>query len=146
MKTLKKIITIVILLLSSHLVNAQPVYAAAITTDAILFGKYIRTIDTENSKLDTISMNDAKNIFTINAIAIEKSRFMNRMKVIDYQMTICDHGDTTIIKNNTEKLSKTMIDQLQRIKSGSKIYFEGIKAEFQNGDTRSLTLLSFIVI
>jgi hypothetical protein len=125
---------------------AQHVYPAAVTNNGIMFGKYRTANDATNSLPDTISLTEAKSIFAINAIYIDKEQKLYRIKVVDYQMTVHEKGDTITIKNNAEMLSKQMKERLNKIKPGAKLYFEDIHAEFPNKDLRSVIILSFIVI
>jgi hypothetical protein len=146
MNRLKKLNVTAILLLISQMTNAQHVYPAAITNNGILFGKYRTANGATNSLPDTISLEDAKNIIAINAIHIDKEQKLYRIKVADYQMTIFEKGDTTTIKNNSEMLSQVMKERLSKIKSGAKLFFEGIRTEFPSGESRSVIILSFTVI
>lgn len=146
MNLLKKINVTLILLLISQMTNAQQVYPAAVTNNGILFGKYKTANDAINPLPDTIFLEEAKNINAINAIFIDKEQKLFRINVVDYQMTIFEKGDTITMKNRSEMLTQAMKERLDNIKSGAKLFFEGIRAEFPNGDSRPVIILSFTVI
>jgi len=146
MNLLRKINVTVFPLLISQFANAQQVYPAVVTNNGILFGKYRTANDATNPLPDTISLEEAKSIIAINAIYVDKEQKLSRIKILDYQMTIFEKGDTSTIKNNSEVLSSVMKERLDKVKSGAKLFFEGIKADFSNGESRMAVILSFIVI
>lgn len=146
MKTRRSLYVTMILLLIAHVTNAQFIYPVAVSSNGVVCGNYNKSNDAINSLPKEISTDEAKNIFAINAILIDKTKMPSRVKVIEYQMTIYEKGDTTIIKNNSELLSTEMKIRLSKITPGSIIYFEGIKAGFSNEESRSVLLLSFTVI
>jgi hypothetical protein len=133
-------------ILSSYATNAQFVYPVAVTNHGILFGKY-KTFDEATHILpDTISPEEAKDIFALNAIEITREKKLTAWKVLKFQMTIIDNGDTTTIKNTGEMLSPEMKERLNKIKSGAKLYFEGIQAGYPNEEsTRGIIILAFTV-
>ena len=146
MNFLRKSKVMIMLLMISQVTFAQNIYPAAIASNGILIGKYKTANDATNAIPDTISLVEAKSIFAINAIYIDKDQKLFRIKVVDYQMTVHEKEDTITIKNNSEMLSQQMKERLSKITSGAKLYFEGIHAEFPNGGSRSVIILSFIVI
>ena len=95
---------------------------------------------------DRITLEEAKNIFTLNILGTGKDRKLTRVKVKSYQMTIMNEDEsTTSITNNTELLSEEMKARLQNLEVGTKLFFEGIIATYPNDETRNAVFLSFIV-
>jgi hypothetical protein len=135
-----------LLFLFANTATAQHEFPVAISKTGILLGKYHIANDATNPLPDTISLEDAKNIFTINDIYIDREQKLTRIKISGYQMTIIEDGMTTTIIGNGEELSVEMKDRLHRIKSGAKLLFEGIKAIWPNGIDSSVIILSFTVI
>lgn len=146
MKTISNILAIAMLLLVSHVSNAQHVYPAAISTSGILFGKYKTSKDATNPIPDTISLSDAQDIFAINGVGIDKEKKFQKTEISEFQMTLVEQGKVTRLKGNSSMLTKEMKDRLNTIQSGTRLIFEGIATIFPNGETRFLTLLEFTVI
>ena len=129
----------------NHVV-AQDIWAAAISSSGVLLGKYKIADNSINPIPTPITLEEAKNIFTINILETGKDRKVNRVKVKSYQMKIINKGDSTSsITNNTELLSEEMKARLQNLEVGAKLFFEGIIATYPNDETRSAVFLSFIV-
>ena len=125
---------------------AQDIWAAAITSSGILLGNYKIAESSINPIPTTITLEEAKNIFTLNILETGKGRKINRVKVKSYQMTIMNKDESTSsITNNTEILSEEMKARLQNLEVGTKLFFEGIIATYPNDETRNAVFLSFIV-
>jgi len=138
-------ITTFILVLINHAI-AQDIWAAAISTSGVLLGNYKIAESSINPIPTTITLEEAKNIFTLNILETGKGRKINRVKVKSYQMTIMNKDESTSsITNNTEILSEEMKARLQNLEVGTKLFFEGIIATYPNDETRSAVFLSFIV-
>lgn len=125
---------------------AQEFYPVALSSRGILLDKYKTENDATNPLPDSISREEAKNIFALNIISVQNDRKIKKEKVIRYQMTIVENEQTTTLTNNTELLSEEMILRLSKIKSGSKIYFEGILAGQSLIESRNVIILYFVVI
>ena len=125
---------------------AQDIWVAAISSSGILLGNNKIADNSINPIPTPITLEEAKNIFTINILETGKDRKVNRVKVKSYQMTIMNEDEsTTSITNNTELLSEEMKARLQNLEVGTKLFFEGIIATYPNDETRNAVFLSFIV-
>ncbi len=124
----------------------------AISTNGLFFSKSTSTMEGENygtikPTTDTISVADAKNIISINAIYFYKGHFY-KMDIMSYQFTIVTTKDSLIATGNSEALSDEMKKHLRNVEVGSHIYFGNISAKFNTPGmvgVRSMDILSFIV-
>ena len=74
---------------------AQDIWAAAITSSGILLGNYKIAESSINPIPTTITLEEAKNIFTLNIIETGKDKKVNRVKVKSYQMKIINKDEST---------------------------------------------------
>ncbi len=139
----KKLIVVFILLKTSD-IYAQRDYQLAICANGILLGGYNRTL---HSIPDTISIEDAKSIFMIDALWIQKDRIASRIIIEEFQMTIYDKADSISVKSYSPYLTDEMKNNLNKIKSGSKLFFEGIigRVSTSADNAMTLTFLPFII-
>ena len=80
---------------------AQDIWVAAISSSGILLGNNKIADNSINPIPTPITLEEAKNIFTINILETGKDRKVNRVKVKSYQMTIMNEDEsTTSITNN----------------------------------------------
>lgn len=127
-------------------IYAQEFYPVALSSSGILLDKYKTENNATNPLPESISREEAKNIFALNVISIQRDLKIKKERVIRYQMTIVENEQTTTLTNNTELLSEEMILRLSKITSGSKIYFEGILAGDSETESRHVIILYFVVI
>ncbi len=125
---------------------AQDIYPVAVCKSGILLDKYKTENNATNPLPDSISIEEAKSIFALNIISVQHDRKIKKERLIQYQMTIVENEQTTTLTNNTELLSEEMILRLSKIKSGSKIYFEGILAGDSETESAHVIILYFVVI
>ncbi|MBK6989119.1 MAG: hypothetical protein IPH33_13350 [Bacteroidetes bacterium] len=104
---------------------AQDIWVAAISSSGILLGNYKIAESSINPIPTTITLEEAKNIFTLNILETGKGRKINRVKVKSYQMTIMNKDESTSsITNNTEILSEEMKARLQNLEVGTKLFLK----------------------
>jgi len=145
-KIILTIIVSLILLLTNHS-YAQEMWAAVISTSGIILGDYKIANSSVNPIPVSITQEEAKNIFALNILQSGKGSKITLVKVKSYQMTVMNKaGASTSFTNDTELLSEEMKIQLESLESGSKLYFEGIVAIWPDDTTRSIVVMSFIVI
>ncbi len=126
---------------------AQDIYPVAVCKSGILLDKYKTENNATNPLPDYISIEEAKSIFALNIISVQHDRKIKKERLIQYQMTIIyNELSTTTTTNNTDLLSEEMKSCLSRIKSGSKIYFEGILAGDSETESTHVIILYFVVI
>ena len=128
---------------------AQHRYPVAVTHSGILLGKYKTTGPDEsrstNPLPDTISVKQAKEIFALNGILINREKHIEKLDIAEFQLTIFSEIDSISIINETGILSPEAKNIINNISSGSKLIFEGINAIHPNGDKTMLILLTFTV-
>jgi hypothetical protein len=135
MKNFLKIFLVALLM--SAKVFAQTQAFAISSVSGILESKYKVTyfrgdkhMRNNNSVADTISMEEAQSIFTLNALGIDTNKILNKLQVKDFTMLLDYAGDTASFKSNSEMLTAEMKTALKKIKPGTTIYFEYIRARW----------------
>lgn len=132
---MKKIFLLIALAYIGIRANAQTQAFAISSVSGILESKYKITyfqgdknMVNRNYVADTISMEEAQSIFLLNALGIDTNKILNKLKVKDFTMLLDYAGDTASYKSNSEKLTVEMKTALKKMKPGTIIYFEYIRA------------------
>jgi hypothetical protein len=133
------------LLMLFNNIYADDVYPVAISKYGMLVGKYKITPDAKNSIPDTISLEEAKSIFALNAYYIDKKDGPHKLNISEFQMTIINNIDTTKLISKSEMLSEELLSKIKNLKSGANLYFEGIIARWNKDETMAVILLAFYV-
>lgn len=144
---MKKIIIFTLLFVAFCLAKtiAQYPNAVAISQNGILFGKFKVTPDTRNAVPDTISAEVAKSIFAINSFHIDKDGSPKRLTITEFQMTVKEGGEKNSLISKSEFLNGEQKNILENMKSGSLLYFEGIRCKAEDGSGFLCTLLEFYI-
>ena len=144
---------LLLFLLVSFSSKAQNWYAVAIADSGILTVKYKFTIDTGNSLIDTISLDQARSIRAINALSIVKDvnnprrQVIERVKVSKFEITISDKEELnkSYFLGTSEILTNEMQEDLRKMSPGAMLVFEGIVVVSSNGLSSSAMPLMFHV-
>ncbi len=142
-KTLVFILLFVVFCIAKTM--AQYPYAVAVSLNGILLGKFKVTPDTRNAVPDTISADIAKSIFAINSFHIDKDGSPKRLTITEFQMTVKDGGEKNSLISKSEFLNGEQKNMLENMKSGSLLYFEGIRGQASDGSGFLCTLLEFYI-
>lgn len=146
MKLHQKTLLLFFILFSALSTDAQRIFPVAVTSDGLLLGKYKSANDATNPIPDTISLNEARNIAAINGIYIDDQEHLQKVEISDFQLKIVGKGDEITVLNKGQILTDESKHQLGQIKSGSKLFFEGINAKFPIDELIPVIILAFIVI
>jgi hypothetical protein len=130
---MKTSIALFILLLFISIAKGQSFYPIAITKSGMIPGKIKKTIETSNSIPVPITAETARSITALNVLAVNKDYSISLATVSSFQLTILEATDSSTMQSDGENFSKEMFDRITKVKSGAKIYFEGIKILFSDG-------------
>ena len=81
-----------------------------------------------NSVADTITLEEAQNIFALNVIGHDTNKKLVKLTVKDFAMFLQKGADTATYYSHSEMLPDEMKSVLKKIKPGTEIYFEYIRA------------------
>lgn len=126
---------------------SQQVYPALISKKGIVFGKYIFTENTVNSRIDTIDIETARSLYAINTIYVnskERNNLVNFGDSIHYIFTLQKDDKQKVFTEKTKLFTKPLINSLKNIDSGTRITIEGILVYFDDY-SRHLTMMDFMV-
>jgi hypothetical protein len=135
------------ILLSPFTTIAQWIYPALLTNTGIVFGKYKFTEDVRSPLRDTISLEEAHTAFALNTIYIDENQKCNLSTIGDslhFWLTIIENNAKAVSYGNTFLFSNEIVKRLHKVKTGARLIFENIIV-FSNGESRSLSLMDFIV-
>ena len=131
-------------------ISAQNIYPVLITKSGLLAGKIISYNDSPNSTVinslpDTISSEEIKNAFALNAIYIDKSKGIQKLNINEFEFKVVESQDTTILYCKSSLLTNDIRKKLKKIREDAYIYFQGIKAASDAGLEYRVTLLAFYI-
>ena len=144
MKTKSFFVIILLLCSLSSFAVAQRFFAFPITPSGILTGKYN---EHGNSIADTISSDEARSISMIDGLYFDTGTGPVKLNIKEFQLTIYSNDDSITVKGTSMFISSEMKKAMQKVKSGDKIYFEGILAEvpLPSVNMTAPSLISFVI-
>jgi hypothetical protein len=150
MKTFLKIV-VVMLMLHTINANAQRAQPVAVSEN----GTVIQSAGVREARsqagfkmppVDSITVEDARNIYALNLMPADKKNNLSRGKVTGFKMSVYDKAGEHIFESKTEALTPEMKEFLKTIQPGSKLYFEWIRTELPDGSKPAGSPIGFRII
>jgi len=132
---------ILLQLFVSSIAFCQTFYPVVISNNGILIGNKQLSYFT-----DTTSVEDAKNIFALNGICVDRDKNLIKLEILEFRLTFYKNGKATSYNSTSNSLTKEMKEELTKLISESRITFENILAKFPNGESMHLALFDITII
>ena len=93
--------------------------------------------------IDSISVEDARNIYSLNILKPDAQKEFSRAIVKSFKMSLYSKTGEHVLSSSTEMITPEMKELLQTVQSGDKLYFEFIVGQMPDGTKRAQSPIGF---